>query len=583
MGTSTPNYELFKPATADFVDVTRDLNENFDKIDAHLHNGTYVPIDGTAEVNRVFGGIYAEQSGGGTNNQNRTPFGTLYVIDSGASGNNDFVGHVMQSVFTGDDWATAGTGTAPDVGMGFGLNAFTVTGTASGDGEGGTFFGQLSEFDIRSDATIKAGYGLSGEASFIGTGATGHAYLLQSLTAIAPKNKGGATNGTADHVFSLYVNPVHSGNQTVLNGTQALNTGTITVVSNRDFPTSGTLKIGDPLNGIPVQTITYTGKGGQTQFTGCTGGNGTSINTGTPVGDGNGDLDSFRTWSMYVAGGHSFFGGAVTIQGEFGQDASRPALLVRAVASHSGRVFDVRTATTDVSLLKVDHAGVATSFGDFYANEVGSGRTAIGALGPSGESAVLFGSSGDASIYRVSSTQLRTAEALDAVGGLTQNGTPVALDLGIVHTTDPRLAAAPLAFSGANRCLYSRVAQGGTISKIATDIGVSSGNISVAVYRNTGSGRNAAPGTRVATSGAVASPGTGYQEISLGGSVEVFPGDWLAISADNTTITLLRTTVGSATAICNGFVYRQDSAHPAPSSAASLTVTAFNPVLVGVA
>ena len=42
MGTTTPNYDLFKPGSSDRVDVARDLAENLDKIDAHAHSGTYV-------------------------------------------------------------------------------------------------------------------------------------------------------------------------------------------------------------------------------------------------------------------------------------------------------------------------------------------------------------------------------------------------------------------------------------------------------------------------------------------------------------------------------------------------------------
>lgn len=581
MGTFTPILNLFKPNGQDQVRVTQDLAENFDKIDAHAHSGTYVGVD-----HSFFGG-YEDQSTGGEDNEDRVPFGTLYVIDSAADGVNDFVTHLFQTVYTGDDWATAGTGTAPDVGFGFGANFFTVTGTASGDGAGGTFFGQLSEFDIRSDATVKAAYGLSGEASFYGATATGHGQLMQSLTAVAPKNKGGGA-GTADHVYALYVNPVHAGNQSVLNGTQALNTGTITVVSNRDFPTSGTLKIGNPAGGVPVQTITYTGKSGQTQFTGCTGGNGTSIATSTPVGDGTGDLSSFRTWSMYVAGGHSFFGGQVVIQGEFGQDATRPALLVRAVASHSGDVFAVRGATTDAQLLHVNHLGVLAAAADSYAYEGSAAQVVMGQQGPSNEAGIKFGLAADTNLYRSSADHLKTDDALDVVGALTKNGTAVALvtdplGFGIIYSTDPRMAASPIAWTGANRGIYTRVITGGTITKIATDIGVSSGNISVAVYRNNGSaGQAAAPtGAPAITSGAIASPGTGYRELSLGGSIAVNPGDWLFLSCDNTTFTVLRTTPGSATQILNGFAYRQDSAHPAPT-VGTLTVTGLVPVLIGV-
>jgi hypothetical protein len=36
MGTTTPNYSLYKPATSDFVNVTTDINNNMDSIDTAL-------------------------------------------------------------------------------------------------------------------------------------------------------------------------------------------------------------------------------------------------------------------------------------------------------------------------------------------------------------------------------------------------------------------------------------------------------------------------------------------------------------------------------------------------------------------
>lgn len=44
MGTSTPNYHLFKPDTNDLVNVKVDLSDNYDKLDAHAHSGTYERI-----------------------------------------------------------------------------------------------------------------------------------------------------------------------------------------------------------------------------------------------------------------------------------------------------------------------------------------------------------------------------------------------------------------------------------------------------------------------------------------------------------------------------------------------------------
>lgn len=155
--------------------------------------------------------------------------------------------------------------------------------------------------------------------------------------------------------------------------------------------------------------------------------------------------------------------------------------------------------------------------------------------------------------------------------------------LGIVYGTDPRYPGGVTVWPGANRGLYVRTINGGTITKIGLEVGVQSGNISVAVYRNSGSGRSAVPsGAPAITSGAVACPASGYAEVSLGGSVVVNPGDWLFLSCDNTTASFQRHTTTSGTALQSGFVTRQDSAHPAPT-VGTLTVTAYTPCLLGVA
>lgn len=155
------------------------------------------------------------------------------------------------------------------------------------------------------------------------------------------------------------------------------------------------------------------------------------------------------------------------------------------------------------------------------------------------------------------------------------------LGLGLIYGIDPRIGTLGT-FASANRCLYTRVLAGGTITKIGIEVGVSSGNISVAAYSNSGSGRSAVPGARLGTSGAVACPANGYQEVSLGGSVVVAAGDWLALSCDNTTASFLRFASGTGTAIQNGLAYRQDTAHPAPSPAGTMAVTSYVPTIVGV-
>lgn len=157
-------------------------------------------------------------------------------------------------------------------------------------------------------------------------------------------------------------------------------------------------------------------------------------------------------------------------------------------------------------------------------------------------------------------------------------GFPFTVDPGIVRSTDF------MAVQAANAAHYARVTQAGPISKIALKIGTQGGNISVGVYRNTGKGRNAVPGARVATSGPVVCPVAGYQEIALGAAVWVHVGDWLALSADGTVCTFgSQLVAGADHDIGKGRQYRQATAHPLPATPAGLVATVgYTFVIVGV-
>lgn len=145
-------------------------------------------------------------------------------------------------------------------------------------------------------------------------------------------------------------------------------------------------------------------------------------------------------------------------------------------------------------------------------------------------------------------------------------GYPYSVDPGIVRGSDS------LGMGAANQCVYWRCIEGGSVSKVAIHVLTSSGNISVAAYRNSGSARSAAPqGGRLQTSGAVACPSIGYAEVSLGATVHMLPGDWLALSADNTSAKFLSLLASSlSTQLGLGRQYHQLTAHPAPTSPASL-------------
>ena len=111
-------------------------------------------------------------------------------------------------------------------------------------------------------------------------------------------------------------------------------------------------------------------------------------------------------------------------------------------------------------------------------------------------------------------------------------------NLGLVTSFDPLLAGTSTVLGTANRTNYYRVREGGSISKVGLEIVVQNGNIDVGVFSNAGVGRNAAPGAAIARSGSTACPAVGYAEISLGSTVDVEAGDWIAMSVDSATVSL---------------------------------------------
>jgi hypothetical protein len=102
---------------------------------------------------------------------------------------------------------------------------------------------------------------------------------------------------------------------------------------------------------------------------------------------------------------------------------------------------------------------------------------------------------------------------------------------------------------------------------------VQNGNVDVAVYRNSGLGRSAVPGARLTSSGSVACPAVGVADISLGATVEVLPGDWLAISTDSATASFRTAGTSSlvGSAMGNGRTFYQNTAFPLPATPSSLT------------
>jgi hypothetical protein len=152
---------------------------------------------------------------------------------------------------------------------------------------------------------------------------------------------------------------------------------------------------------------------------------------------------------------------------------------------------------------------------------------------------------------------------------------------GIVTTLAGLWPVNALTWGGANEARYARAIGRGTISRLRIHVTVQSGNISLAVYSPAGTGLGAIPGVRKATTGAIACPGTGAQDIAIG-PVLVEPGDFLAMSCDNTTASFLSAGAFGASALFAGQLYVEAGAHPLPATPNPVAHNQKHPMLVGV-
>lgn len=211
-------------------------------------------------------------------------------------------------------------------------------------------------------------------------------------------------------------------------------------------------------------------------------------------------------------------------------------------------------------------ASAAPAWGTIASGDLPTGTTsAKGAL-------QLDGTASDIAAPAVAAAAGSTGKAADA-GHVHPLQDP--LQIGVAINFFPGALQISQSVFTASSGAYSKLISGGyPISNLNIFVGASSGNISVAAYTNSGTGMSAAPtGGRLATSGAIACPAGGNAAVSLGSSITPNLGDWVALSADNTTATFQRpdTTGSSATLLLPGWGSRQLSAHPLPSTPSSLS------------
>lgn len=152
--------------------------------------------------------------------------------------------------------------------------------------------------------------------------------------------------------------------------------------------------------------------------------------------------------------------------------------------------------------------------------------------------------------------------------------------MGFCNTMDVLTIGGVSAISGVNRAHYMRLRGGKTgATVVRIGVGAASGNISVGIYPNNGQqGRNALPAgpakvvvgstamsTLLQDDGSPIGANTSVL-IPLGATVNVDPGDWVAVALDNTSATLSRAANPTNASMLKGILGAQTTAFPAPTT-----------------
>lgn len=279
--------------------------------------------------------------------------------------------------------------------------------------------------------------------------------------------------------------------------------------------------------------------------------------------------------SLYVDGGVSRFGGRVDVAGTITSITENLDIYANFSAAAGAKLSLYDDGTNSGGI----RADLRTSGA---ALDVYNGTDVKGAIFAAGH--LFLDDAASAPSAPADGIHLYTEDSILKYKGTSGNVHVVETGLGFPCSVPPHFRAGVTSIVSSNRRYYMRVTEGGTISKIGLEVGTASGNISVAIYSNTGAGRSAAPGARIATSGSVSCPASGYAEVSLGGSYPVQPGDWISLAADNTTATFQCAFTGVAGSnLPKGVQAKEDSAFTAPATATPTTEAGPTFILVGVA
>jgi hypothetical protein len=177
--------------------------------------------------------------------------------------------------------------------------------------------------------------------------------------------------------------------------------------------------------------------------------------------------------------------------------------------------------------------------------------------------------------------QAAIAEAASEGGGGGGASTIDPLGLGYAVTQHEN-GNATAALLSANMVQFQRCINGCALTDvIRISISVASGNVNVGVASGPVGLQH--PNTREATSGSVACPAAASAvDIALSTQVDVYPGDWLFLGADNTTATFRTNGAGTGEGDINkGQTARLAGTYPCPTTPAPTTAPFRRFVLIG--